>query len=114
MMRITSEAGQKVLSERVALGAFQNGLVRSGDDTDIDLRRMRSSDGHHLGLLDRAEERCLCGRQKIADFVEEKCPSVGRADESDVVAHRTRKSAFDVPEELTFRERGRERAAIDG
>jgi hypothetical protein len=56
----------------------------------------------------------LCGRQKIADFVEEKCPSVGRANESDVVAHRTGKSAFDVPEELTFSERGRERAAIDG
>ncbi len=53
------------------------------------------------------------GQRKIADFIEEYRPAVGRAKQPGLVAHGTGERPFDVSEEMTLDEARGDRSAID-
>jgi hypothetical protein len=67
-----------------------------------------------ITLLQYPQELQLQKWAHITHFVQEQCPTVGGLKDAHFIAHRTRKSPFDMSEELAFKERFWNSRAVDG
>src|SRR5271170_4418387 len=89
-------------------------LVGCCDDPDIHINLFRTSNGSYFPFLKYAIELHLHGQAHVANLVHEERPAMRRLEESLTIIIRPSEGPFHVPEELRFKQRLRESAAIDG
>src|SRR5207247_9348927 len=76
------------------------GLVRRGDDSNVDVDRPAAAHPLDLALLERAQDLRLHGEGHVADLVEEQRPAAGQLEPSDPRADGAREGATLVAERL--------------
>src|SRR6185437_11442262 len=89
-------------------------LIGGRDHPDINGVFLCTAHGPDTALLQHAQQLDLHRRTHFADFVEEYRPAAGHLKKTALVLRSAGKSALDVTEQLAFKERFRERAAVDG
>ena len=87
---------------------------RRGYDPQIDRDRFVAAHSPDLAFLQCAEQLSLSDRRQVPDLVEEEGPAAGFLDQPSPKRLSAGERAFGVPEELTFQQRVRHGAAIDG
>jgi hypothetical protein len=87
--------------------------VGRGQHPQIDSDRSRAAERHHLFFLQHSQQQGLSGGRQVAELVQQERAPIGAANEAELVTRRAGECALRVPEQLTFDEAGRERAAID-
>ena len=108
------EAVVKVFAEGAFAGFFQEGLVRRGEDTDIDRHALGFADAANLALLEDAQELGLEGLGHGVDFIQEDGAALGFLEEADLVLNGAGEGAFFMAKEFGLEEVLGEGGAIDG
>ncbi|VBB43702.1 hypothetical protein TRIP_B310026 [uncultured Desulfatiglans sp.] len=108
------EPVKEILPEGALLDLGEEVLVGGGDDPDVDPALAGFPDAFDFPLLYDPQELHLNERADLGDLVQEDRSPVGLFEAADPVADGPGEGPFDMPEEFAFKERLRERAAVDG
>src|SRR2546422_1572401 len=100
----SAQAIEQVRSEPTLVDELAQGLVRRGDDSNVDVDRPAAPDPLDLALLERAQDLRLHDEGHVADLVEEQRPAAGQLEPSDPRADGAREGATLVAEQLGFEE----------
>src|SRR2546422_10819192 len=110
----SAQAIEQVRSEPTLVDELAQGLVRRGDDSNVDVDRPAAAHPLDLALLERAQDLRLHGEGHVADLVEEQRPAAGQLEPSDARADGAREGATLVAEQLGFEEPLRDGRAVHG
>ncbi len=91
----------QILSEYPGLDALAQVAIGRGDESNIrSTSHAINTDGLKLSGLSEPQEHRLHSEAHLAEFIEEKCPSVGLSDQARLVSVRAGETASRVSEEL--------------
>src|SRR5438445_4459933 len=103
----------QVLPEDTILDGVLQVAVGGGDEPHVGLHVLGVAHPPDLAGLDRPEEFDLEEGRDLGDLIEEKGAPFPRREEADLVCHRAREGAPDVPEELGLHEPLGDGPAVD-
>src|SRR6187402_1447378 len=86
--------------------------MRGDDHPNVGLLRAIASEPLVLALLEQPKQLGLHLERELADLVQENRAVLGLLEAADAPRRSPREGALFVPEELTFQERARDRAAV--
>src|SRR5271154_5001973 len=96
------EAIEEVFTKVAAGDLLFKVFVRSSNDADIDMDRVRRSNGEKALLVERAKDFGLCLETHVADFIEEESSAIGTFEGSAFFAGAAWDSSVTVAEEFRF------------
>src|SRR5258708_35935852 len=108
------QAMVKIFAEAAFADEREQFHVGSGDDADVDLDLLGATETHEFALLNYAQKLGLRFRADGGDFVEEDGSLIGYFEETFFGGNGTRKSAFDMAEELRLEQINGNGAGVDG
>jgi hypothetical protein len=92
--------------------SFREVGVCGRQDAHVHVQDARGSDALQLARLQNAQELRLQPHRHVADLVEKQRPLVRELEAAEAVGARVREGAFDVAEELAFRDAFRQSAGV--
>src|SRR5690606_1714963 len=107
------EAIVEVLTKTPSADVGFEVAIARGDEADIHVHGSHATDALELRLLNRPQQLDLDLEGDLADLVEEEGATVRQLESSRTAGDRTREGTALVAEELTFRQTGGNRCAVE-
>jgi len=106
------ETVKEILAKSARFHQLPEIAVGGGDDPDIGVARFAFPEALEFMVLEEAQEFDLHQRAQIADLVEHQCAAMGQFEAAGLVLDRPGEGAPGVAEEFAFKQRFRQRGAV--